>query len=165
MADLINSITDENIALRAKVEELETRLAPFLEREAEEAKEEAFKERLSAIVNICCPKYDGRKENPPLRHPDTACWWNGASIGEHYTKANGDVEVELQSYVGGGNYDDHTLTLKKEWFEVENYTEVLHKFFKEETIRVEAAKKAKRKKEIDNEIYWLEQSKKNLDKQ
>lgn len=100
--------------------------------------------RVSQAVDLLFPSYDGRAPavEKPVRWPGKAWWWNGASIEDSTELHNGDIEVELKSYVGGGDYDDYRFTLPKAWLDADDMTAVITQACLEERARLAAETRA-----------------------
>jgi hypothetical protein len=97
--------------------------------------------RAEQAVSLLFPTWrGGRIEKPkhPLHH-DKSWWWNGASIESLEECANGDLELELSSYVGCGETDTiHGFILKKEWLEADDMAAVIQAYCEATARRLEA---------------------------
>jgi len=148
------------IELEEEVARLKEQLQPYLDAEEAERKEEAFQSRVEWIVDICIPSYDyaylkATNKEFPIRHPTTAGWWNGATVLNTSKNLNGDVHVEVKSYVGRDKYDTDDITLLKEWFEVENPTTMIQEWCVKETARIAEVRKESFRKEALAKIASL----------
>lgn len=80
-------------------------------------------ERVQAIVDVLFPSYrkTASEADKPLRWPEKGWWWNGACINELRELDNGDVEVDLSSYVGCGETDNlENFVLPRAWLEADD---------------------------------------------
>lgn len=80
-------------------------------------------ERVQAIVDVLFPSYrkTASEADEPLRWPEKDWWWNGARINELRELDNGDVEVDLSSYVGCGETDNlENFVLPRAWLEADD---------------------------------------------
>ena len=152
--------------LEAEVARLNEQLKPYLEADEVERKRAAWQKRLELLVYLCIPAYNARhpKNEHPIRHPETAHWWNGASIVDTHFLANGDVRVEVKSYVGNNEHEDDEITLLKEWFELDNPASVVQDWCVKETTRREEARKEYGRKELIQKIESLTQQLNRLEK-
>lgn len=142
--------------LRAEVAALKEQLQPYLDQEAENIRQQAWQERLELLVDLCVPRYDSRSSNKPVRHPETEWWWNGASIIDYDHHANGDIDVDLKSYVAGGNYDEKRITLLAEWFVLDDPTQAVREWCIAESARREEKKKQIERQQALAEIERLQ---------
>lgn len=124
--------------LLAEIARLKEQLQPYLDAEEAANKQQALKDRIQWLVDICIPKHHGRAEekNKPIRHPKTASWWNGATITDFQILSNGDIRVEVKSYVGGGEDDTDEIILLKHWLEIDKPIPVVHEWCLKETERL-----------------------------
>lgn len=114
-----------------------SQLQPYLDAEAAAQKEQALKDRIEWLVDICIPSYNSRglEKDKPIRHPEHSGWWNGASVTDFEVLGNGDVRVQVKSYVGCSEYEDGEITLLKEWLEVDNPITVVQEWCVKEAAR------------------------------
>lgn len=146
--------------LREEVARLKEQLQPYLDAEEEERKRQAWQHRLNYLVSICCPSYDRRwlednKKELPIRHPATASWWNGASIKGSCVQQNGDVHVNVRSYIGGGEDEEDEIILFKEWFELDDPKSAVQAWCKAETERLAEQRKEYARKDLAQKITSL----------
>jgi hypothetical protein len=154
--ELLKATQATQHALSVKVAALEAELLPYREAEERERLAMLRRERLREIVDILFPKYDSlryrnRPDEKPLVHPERDWWWNGAKIISEGAEIDGFVEVEVESYVGGGEMDEVELKIPVAWLTAEDPKADIHAWMKAETARkkaeqhqaeIEAARKA-----------------------
>lgn len=110
-------------------------------------------ERLEAIVSLLFPSYDSRRvrsgqdPRPPI-HPEKNWWWNGATIDLNTLElgeAGQGASCRVESYVGGGDYDNLSLSAPPEWMSApdDQLEAIVLAWIKAETERRDAAEKAK----------------------
>jgi hypothetical protein len=79
-------------------------------------------------VSLLFPSWRGARVEE-AKHPqwhEKSWWWNGASIRSFDERANGDLVMELSSYVGGGETDTiEDFVLKREWLEADDMAAVI----------------------------------------
>jgi hypothetical protein len=97
--------------------------------------------RAEQAVNLLFPTWRGGRIEKP-QHPqwhENSWWWNGASIESLEECANGDLELELSSYVGRGETDTiHGFILKKEWLDADDMDSVIKAYCEATARRLEA---------------------------
>lgn len=103
--------------LKAENEDLKERLYPY-------ERYDYVTNRLEAIVDIMFPRYStasvtyGHAAKPLIHHLKN-WWWNGASIDRDTVEEYGDqTRVMVSSYVGGGSYDDVTISFPTEFIDL-----------------------------------------------
>ncbi len=148
------------IELEEEVARLKEQLEPYLEAEEEERKKQVWQARLEYLVDLCIPAYsrvtlDARKEPYPIRHPQTASWWNGATVEGFNVMANGDVRVQVKSYIGHGEDDSDEIILFKEWFDLEDPKPAVQELCVKETARLAELRKENFRKEALAKIASL----------
>lgn len=143
--------------LEAEVARLKEQLQPYLDAEEAANKEQALKDRIQWLVDICIPRHNGRlkEEDKPTRHPKYTNWWNGASVTDFVTLTNGNICVDVRSYVGGGDYENEEITLLKEWLEIENPILVVQQWCVKETERLTEERKEYARQETARRIEAL----------
>lgn len=106
---------------------------------AEQVKASWLTERVERAVKLLYPGYDKRmgEEAKPLRWPLKDWWWNGARVTEMDVRANGDIRVDLRSYVGCGETDDiHGFVLPRAWIEADDQVSLIHEACRQERARL-----------------------------
>lgn len=86
-------------------------------------------QRLEQAISLLFPTYNGRlpEDEKPVRWPEKAWWWNGASVTDVDELHNGDLRVTVRSYVGGGETDELTgLVIPRAWLDAPNMPSVIH---------------------------------------
>jgi len=111
----------------------------FSQRKALE-REQWLHARCAQALSVLFPSWGSRRRGdpqPPQWHPKS--WWSGASIESLEQRANGDVELTLSSYVGGGETDTlHGFVLKNEWLQAPDMGAVLRAHVQAECTRKQA---------------------------
>ncbi|KVP96943.1 hypothetical protein WJ97_14070 [Burkholderia ubonensis] len=101
--------------------------------------------RAEQAISLLFPTWRGGRIEKP-KHPmwhENSWWWNGASIESFEERGDGDIEVELSSYVGCGETDTiDGFILKKEWLEADDMPAVIQAFMGGEATRKEAKQAA-----------------------
>ncbi len=165
--EMSNPDVERILELEAEIVYLKELLQPYLDAEEAERKRQAWQDRLEYLVNLCIPSYspvtlDARKEPYPVRHPKTASWWNGASVTGSRVLSNGDICVEVKSYVGRNEYDDDEITLLKEWFDLKDPAPAIQEWCVKETARLTEARKEYVRREALAKIASLNKQLENL---
>lgn len=155
---------DIEIALIRKIQDkLDTQSTPFTDSESLLLREmvdrhiailtsEWRQERLVEVIDILFPRYDGRRPDAdkPIRHPEKAWWWNGATITESRDTQEDNIRVDLRSYVGGNEYDNlEEFEVLKEWLEADDMEAKLHKHCQQltRTVNIKSANQRLREAE------------------
>lgn len=101
--------------------------------------------RAEEAVSLLFPVWRGGSIEPPT-HPrwhEKSWWWNGASIKSLEECVNGDIQLKLSSYTGGGETDTiNRFVLKREWLEAADMPSVIQAFMAGEVARMEAQRTA-----------------------
>lgn len=120
-------------------------LEELLSAKSTQEEETWLRERADAAVGYLFPTWRGGRIEKP-KHPmwhDKSWWWNGASIESMAPCNNGDLEVELSSYVGCGETDTiPRFVLKREWLEAEDMAATIKAYCEAEFNRKETQKRA-----------------------
>lgn len=120
-------------------------LAELLSAKAAQEEEAWLRERAEAAVGYLFPTWRGGRIEKP-KHPmwhEKSWWWNGASIESMESCRNGDLEVELSSYVGCGETDTiYRFVLKREWLDAEDLEATIKAYCEAEFTRKETQKRA-----------------------
>lgn len=166
MSELENPAVLQIIELEEEIARLKEQLQPYLDAEAEQQREQALKDRIQWLVDICIPSHHGRAEEKdrPIRHPKTASWWNGATVTDFNVLQNGDVRVDVKSYVGCSEYDDSEIILFKEWIDAENPTTLVKDWCVKEAARQVEIRKEYAREETARKIASLQQELSRLEK-
>jgi hypothetical protein len=162
--ELLKATQTTQHSLSAKVAELEAELLPYREAEERERLAALRRERLREIVDILFPKYDSlryrnRPDEKPLVHPERDWWWNGAKIISEGAEIDGFVELEVESYVGGGEMDELEFKVPVAWLTAEDPKADIHAWMQAETGRKKAEQRQAEidaaRKEIDAQTQKL----------
>lgn len=139
-----------------RADALEAKLAPYLAREEEEQKAARKQERVELISETLFPTYStvsvryGHTKAPP-NYPGLG-WWNGATIEWWGENIDGSIELEVKSYVGGDNFEQHKCTLPAAWMTADDPKPLILEWIEKETNRLADSEKkaeiAKAKQEI-----------------
>lgn len=119
-------------------------LESLLQAQGERERSDWYTARATQAVALLFPVWRGGRIEPPT-HPmwhQKSWWWNGAAIESLEGQRNGDIHVNLTSYVGGGSNDILKLTLKREWLEAEDMPKVIHAFMAQEALRLDTLRAA-----------------------
>lgn len=119
-------------------------LSELLEAQQEREAQDWRQARAEAVVDQLFPSWRGGRIEKP-KHPiwhEKSWWWNGASVESLQVQANGDVVVDISSYVGCGDTDTiHGLVLKREWLDADDISAVVRAYTEEVASRNEARKR------------------------
>lgn len=114
--------------LEQEVEQLRAQLAPYLERDKQEEHRRQVVAKTEHIVSVLFPggEHSNNKQFPKeVRHPEKFWWWNDCSIEEiGEQNLHGDLTVELESYVGDGEYEKANIKILGSWLLIDDYTEI-----------------------------------------
>ncbi|MFE1574355.1 hypothetical protein ACFIQG_21550 [Comamonas odontotermitis] len=118
-------------ALQVRIVELETQLAPYLEAEAAAKLRAEKRERAEEIVDFLFPAFNAvaARSNPSTKPPqwhEKSWWWNGVRIdwdGSDLGEGGSEFELNLSSYVGGGETEDIHIKLPAAWLTETNWKE------------------------------------------
>jgi hypothetical protein len=147
MADSVNMLSAElaglealeaRVAVLTLADEDRELLASLVRQHAANQYTAWLEERVRMVVHILFPVYSKTSsKNKPLVWPVKGWWWNGAKITDSHEHPNGDVQVALRSYVGGGDTDDlDSLVIPRAWVEAENMVDVVHAAIQAEQARL-----------------------------
>ncbi len=118
-------------------------LLELLEAQRARESDEWLRARAEEAVSCLFPTWRGGRIETP-KHPmwhEKSWWWNGASIEELAELSNGDVVLNLSSYVGCGDTDTlYGLVLKREWLEADDMPGMLNAYMASELERRNAEK-------------------------
>jgi hypothetical protein len=112
-----------------EIERLKNELVPYHNRDSYEAHVAKQKLKLEFVLDLLFPhnNYDKPEGTPrELRHPEKYWWWNGYSILEESepNEVTGDIDVEVESYVGGGENEKYSFKVLGHWIEPDDYEEI-----------------------------------------
>lgn len=105
-------------------------------------------ERAEAAVHLLFPRHTSNRDNAPpaLRWHEKSWWWNGGHLKHMRVLSNGDLSVDMQSYVGCGETDSFEgLILKKGWVEANDMAAAIQLFLQTEVER-------QQREELHNEM-------------
>ncbi len=145
----------QSIAGLALPEDDRDLLAELVSAHADAARNTWLTERLDQAVALLFPDYDSLKPEhlKPVRWPSRAWWWNSARIRDTYVQANGDVIVNLRSYVGRGETDDlDQFRIHREWLEAEDMAAVIHQACRAQAERLAQAARAAQRAQAQAQI-------------
>jgi hypothetical protein len=138
-------------ALKAKLEEMSFSeheheiLRELLSDEEDSVSRRWLRARAEHAVSLMFPSWRGARLEE-AKHPkfhDKSWWWNGASIRSLEERDNGDLVLELSSYVGGGETDSiEDFVLKREWLEADDMAAVIREHCEAEAARREGRRVA-----------------------
>lgn len=111
--------------------------------------DEFLEDRIESIVNIMFPKYDKRKDDGIVMHPE-CCYSNGATVTGHYVKRSGDVNVICK--YNDTNDEEVFLTIKKEWLTTDNFKDDVKSWCKSEKAKATALILDKKNKELQKTL-------------
>lgn len=129
------------------------RLWSILEQAAQLRKERLEQNRIEDIVHYLVPEIrtwtncpDGtREEQAARRHPSIPTWWWNRGYYKDHEYQDDHVEVQIESYVGGGETDKCDINFPNEWLSATNWQEQVT-----EAIRVAHVKAQQAKVEADH---------------
>ncbi len=128
----------------ALTEDEQTALEELLVAQSGREASEWRHERAEEAVSHLFPTWRGGRIEKP-KHPmwhEKSWWWNGASIESLAEQANGDVVVDLSSYVGCGETDNiHGLRIPREWLEADDMGPLIRAHMEAEFSRKEAQRR------------------------
>lgn len=136
------------------VKALEAEIAPMRESARIANERDLREQKLERIVDILfneAASGSHGERNIKRRHPEKYWWWNGASITESdYNEYSGSFYITVDSYVGGGETEEYSMTIPKEWLDAEDPTALIDSWaadinsVKAERERLEMLRKAQR---------------------
>ena len=118
----------------------------LLEEKTEKKKQKNdFHSKVIKIVNICFPKFQWNTKPKPPVHPGKPDWNNGVNLVSYTEKETGNgipyISAYVTSYLGQGETDDYSLHIPQSWLDLDDPTETIHEWIKEETSRLLHKKK------------------------
>jgi hypothetical protein len=120
-------------------------LSELLTQEEDNESQRWLRSQAEQAVSLLFPTWRGGRIEKP-KHPlwnEKSWWWNGASIESLEERANGDLVLELSSYVGCGDTDTiEGFILKREWLDADDMASAILAYCKAEAARKEGRRAA-----------------------
>jgi len=113
------------------------RLQDLLAAAQEQAQDAWRRAKAQELVSHLFPLWPGSRRAHPMWH-EKSWWWNGAQVEEVRERADGDWEVDLSSYVGGGNIDTlYSVLLQKAWWQADDATAQIRAYCEQQVLERE----------------------------
>lgn len=142
-----------------EIEGLKNQLVPYHERDRVEAHNVKQKAKVEFVLDLLFPHNSYDKGGVPreLRHPEKYWWWNGWSLTEESdpNEVTGNIRVEVESYIGGGDNETYSFDILGEWIEPDDNEEIkarVHAWCRESFKQRQQAEQDKQRKDAQRQI-------------
>lgn len=151
-----------------EIERMQKELVPYHQRDSEEAHNAKQKAKVSFVLDLLFPhnRYDKGGVPRELRHPEKFWWWNGWSLLEESdpNSVNGNISVQVESYVGGGEEETYSFDIRGEWIEPDDHEEIkarVHTWCRTQYAEMQQAEQDKTRK---NALRQIEEAQRTIDR-
>jgi molecular chaperone GrpE (heat shock protein) len=152
---IMQSLLDRDL----EIERLQKELVPYHRRDSVEAHNAKQKAKVEFVLDLLFPhdSYDKGGVPRELRHPEKYWWWNGWSLLEESdpNEVTGNISVEVESYIGGGENEKFSFDILGEWIEPDDHEEIkarVHAWCRTSYAERQQADQAKQRKDAQRQI-------------